>query len=153
MDNEIVYIARLEGVLETLKEMCSIASPNDQEFRKGLKLAVNLIQPLVEKIVEELSQPEKYKIPASQLPPSDGILPTSTTTDIYMTPLDDFGINRLVIKFLQWPLPLTVCSDECVTRAFQIYQTGTNQIYRTGTNLLTYDEARKMIQYLLTSKE
>jgi hypothetical protein len=48
----------------------------------------------------------------------------------------------LVDRFLSWPLPQSVCSDLCVTdRSYKFP--------RSGTNLLTADEARQMIEYLL----
>lgn len=53
-------------------------------------------------------------------------------------------IDRMVDRFLTWPLPETVCSDLCVTQA-----DGPHAHLRRGTNLLTADEARQMIEYLL----
>lgn len=50
--------------------------------------------------------------------------------------------DALVDRFLAWPLPRSVCSDLCVT------DRGYN-FPRTGTNLLTQDEARQMLDYLL----
>lgn len=56
-------------------------------------------------------------------------------------------IDHLVKRFLQWPLPDSVCSDLCVTdRTYAIRYPG----LRRGTNLLTADEARQMIEYLLS---
>ena len=53
-------------------------------------------------------------------------------------------IDDLVNKFLAWKLPKTVCSDLCV-----IYN---NYPYlRSGTNLLTADEAKQMLEYLLSN--
>jgi hypothetical protein len=47
-------------------------------------------------------------------------------------------LEALTKKFLQWPVPASVCPD------------GTpGQPGRTGTNLLSYDEARQMLGYLL----
>lgn len=53
------------------------------------------------------------------------------------------ALNTLVDRFLVWPLPKSVRSDLCVTEdcAFP----------RSGTNLLTADEARQMVEYLLAS--
>jgi hypothetical protein len=50
-------------------------------------------------------------------------------------------VSRLVDRFLNWPLPKSVCSDPCV-----IYHGYAN---RTGTNLLTATEAEEMIRHLL----
>ncbi len=47
--------------------------------------------------------------------------------------------QKLVDRFLTWPLPESVCSDRCVTEQGE---------GRTGTNLLTADEALQMIEYL-----
>ncbi len=49
--------------------------------------------------------------------------------------------DKLVDRFLQWPLPKSVCSDKCVSEP-------NYQGDRVGTNLLTADEARQMIEYL-----
>ncbi|MDO8547908.1 MAG: hypothetical protein Q7R68_11195 [Nitrospirales bacterium] len=51
------------------------------------------------------------------------------------------NIDRLVDKFLAWPLPESVCSDLCATKQ--------NYPHRSGTNLLSADEAKKMLEYLL----
>lgn len=50
-------------------------------------------------------------------------------------------LDKLVDKFLTWPLPDSVCSDLCATK--QGYPN------RSGTNLLSATEARQMIEYLL----
>lgn len=51
-------------------------------------------------------------------------------------------IDALVHRFLMWPLPESVQSDVCATeRGYR---------HRSGTNLLGADEARQMIEYLLT---
>ena len=55
--------------------------------------------------------------------------------------LSDGSIEKLVNSFLSWPLPDSVCSDQCAT------QQGAKN--RTGTNLLTYIEAAQMFEYLL----
>lgn len=51
-------------------------------------------------------------------------------------------INKLVDRFLAWPLPATVCADLCATRPDYPHQ-------RVGTNLLTADEARQMLEHVL----
>lgn len=56
------------------------------------------------------------------------------------------NIQRLVNKFLAWPLPATVCSDPCVT----IYG---YEFPRLGTNLLTSDEARQMFEFVVNGLE
>lgn len=53
----------------------------------------------------------------------------------------------MVTRFLTWPLPDSVCSDQCVT------ERGYGKVQgwppRSGTSLLTADEARKMLLYVL----
>lgn len=53
-------------------------------------------------------------------------------------------IDKLVDKFLSWPLPDSVCSDLAATK--QGYP------HRSGTTLLSATEARIMIEYLLNEK-
>ena len=53
--------------------------------------------------------------------------------------------KKLVDRFLSWPLPTSVCSDQCVCVP--------NYPNRVGTNLLTADEAKQMIEYLLECEE
>src|SRR5574343_85304 len=53
-------------------------------------------------------------------------------------------IADLVDKFLTWELPKSVCSDLRVTE--NNYNTK-----RTGTNLLTADEAKQRLEYLLSN--
>jgi len=53
--------------------------------------------------------------------------------------------QRLVDRFLQWPLPQTVCSDLCVTDSAYRFP-------RSGTNLLNVNEARQMIEYLFAGE-
>jgi len=53
--------------------------------------------------------------------------------------LDEFLVDR----FLTWPLPRSVCSDQCCCVS--------DYPNRVGTNLLTADEARQMIRYLFGS--
>lgn len=50
-------------------------------------------------------------------------------------------LNQLAERFISWPLPESVCADLCTTKAGY---TG-----RTGTNLLTFDEAKQMLAYVL----
>ena len=54
-------------------------------------------------------------------------------------------LKLLVDRFLQWPLPKSVRSDLCVTEEYASS--------RYGTNLLTAEEARQMIEYLLAAGE
>ena len=58
---------------------------------------------------------------------------------------DDTRIKMLVDRFLMWPLPKSVRSDLCVTKGYGFP--------RSGTNLLTADEARQMIEYLLSDAQ
>ena len=62
---------------------------------------------------------------------------------LLFNPVTDEMVNR----FLRWPLPDSVCSDECVTRTGGEWTPEYPQ--RTGTNLLTADEARKMLEHVL----
>jgi hypothetical protein len=50
-------------------------------------------------------------------------------------------INKLVDRFLSWPLPESVCSDLTVTFP--------GRPHRTGTNLLTAIEAKQMLEHVL----
>ena len=52
--------------------------------------------------------------------------------------------DQLVDKFLRWPLPASVCSDQCATIP--------GYPNRSGTHLLSADEARQMIEHLLGPK-
>lgn len=54
--------------------------------------------------------------------------------------------DELVRRFLTWPLPESVCADLCVTKSGF-----SHDIFppRSGTNLLTADEARQMLAYVL----
>lgn len=52
-------------------------------------------------------------------------------------------INKLVDRFLAWPLPDSVCSDLCATK--QGYP------HRSGTTLLSAAEAKQMLEYVLTA--
>ena len=51
----------------------------------------------------------------------------------------------LVDRFLKWKLPASVCSDTCVSRSGYPFE-------RIGTSLLTADEARQMLEYVLTEE-
>jgi len=51
------------------------------------------------------------------------------------------SIEKLIDRFLVWPLPKSVCSDRCVLDH--------GREGRTGTNLLTATEARQILEYLL----
>lgn len=48
--------------------------------------------------------------------------------------------KELIYKFLNWELPESVCVDHSATVQ--------GQKGRTGTNLLSYEEARKMLEHL-----
>lgn len=50
-------------------------------------------------------------------------------------------IDELVDRFLSWPLPESVCSDQCATIP--------GYPHRVGTNLLTAKEAKQMIEHVL----
>jgi len=51
-------------------------------------------------------------------------------------------INRIVSRFLSWPVPRSVCCDSCMTDANYEHP-------RYGTNILTATEAKDMLQYIL----
>lgn len=53
-------------------------------------------------------------------------------------------MKELVDRFLRWPLPESVCSDACVVQR--------GYPHRIGTNLLTADEARQMLEYVLADR-
>jgi len=55
--------------------------------------------------------------------------------------MNDELMKKLVDRFLLWPLPVSVCSDLCVT-----FHGRTDRI---GTNLLTAIEARAMLEFVL----
>lgn len=57
----------------------------------------------------------------------------------------DRRVSRLVDRFLAWPLPESVASDQCATMP--------GYPHRSGTNLLTADEARQMFEYVLAEAE
>ena len=52
--------------------------------------------------------------------------------------------DEMVNRFLQWPLPKSVCSDTCVSM-------NDYQFPRFGTSLLTAVEARQMLEHVLGS--
>ena len=49
-------------------------------------------------------------------------------------------LAEMVDHFLAWPLPESVCSDQCATQR--------GYPGRTGTSLLTADEARQMLEHV-----
>lgn len=57
-------------------------------------------------------------------------------------PTREQAIKLLTDRFLAWSLPKSVCSDLCTS----VHQ---YEGSRSGTNLLTADEARQMLEYLL----
>jgi len=59
--------------------------------------------------------------------------------------------SAMVDRFLSWPMPDSVCSDGCVTQ--RNYGKAQGWPKRSGTNLLTADEARQMLEYVLTSPQ
>lgn len=60
---------------------------------------------------------------------------------------DDKKLDELVDRFLSWPLPDSVASDLCVTQ--RDYGKAQGWPKRVGTNLLTADETRQMLEYVL----
>lgn len=54
-------------------------------------------------------------------------------------------IDKLVDKFLRWPLPQSVCSDQCAAEYLYEYP-------RSGTNLLTAQEAAQMFEFILNGE-
>jgi hypothetical protein len=56
--------------------------------------------------------------------------------------------DEMINRFLSWPLPDSVCSDLCVTQ--RDYGKAQGWPKRVGTNLLTADEARQMLEYVLS---
>jgi hypothetical protein len=52
--------------------------------------------------------------------------------------------EEMVTRFLNWPLPKSVRPDPCVM--------DTEYPHRIGTNLLTADEARQMLEYVLRDR-
>lgn len=64
-------------------------------------------------------------------------VPTTTSDAANMNTPDEPLAHELAEKFLRWPLPHSVCADRCATSQ------GPGRI---GTNLLSYIEARQMMQ-------
>lgn len=58
---------------------------------------------------------------------------------------EPYDTGDLIDRFLSWPLPQSVASDLCVTHSDYPRP-------RYGTNLLTADEARQMLEYVLRLK-
>ena len=54
-------------------------------------------------------------------------------------------ITKLAERFCAWPLPPTVCADQCATNPAYPYP-------RTGTNLLSVDEAAQMLRHVLAGE-
>jgi hypothetical protein len=54
---------------------------------------------------------------------------------------EQLKLEFLVDRFLNWPLPKSVCTDPCTS--YSSYP-----LPRYGTNLLTAEEAKQMIEYL-----
>ena len=61
-------------------------------------------------------------------------------SDTVRVPMDE--MKAMVDRFLQWPLPESVCADLCATKQ------GPGRI---GTNLLTATEAQQMLEYVLSA--
>lgn len=80
---------------------------------------------------------------------SHGVIPLMNQTEFISALAERDGerrtkiITELVDKFLGWELPKSVCSDQCV--AMRDYK-----FPRSGTNLLDINEAKQMIEYLLS---
>lgn len=53
--------------------------------------------------------------------------------------------DELVNRFLKWPVPKEVCSDDCMSLKNYPHQ-------RYGTNLLTFTEAKEMLEYVLNDE-
>ena len=51
------------------------------------------------------------------------------------------AVDRMVNRFLSWPLPSSVCADACAMDR--------NYPHRSGTNLLTAIEAKQMIEHII----
>lgn len=52
-------------------------------------------------------------------------------------------IDSMVSRFLAWPLPANVCADLCATMP--------GEPYRSGTNLLSGEQAKVMLEYVLAA--
>jgi hypothetical protein len=66
----------------------------------------------------------------------------------YAPPVE-YELHRLANRFLAWPLPDSVCSDLCVTDN-KYHEKWKHK--RSGTNLLSEDEAKQMLRYVLELK-
>lgn len=53
-------------------------------------------------------------------------------------------MKEMVDRFLRWPLPKSVRCDPCATMTDYAFE-------RTGTNLLTFTEARQMLEHVILS--
>jgi hypothetical protein len=53
--------------------------------------------------------------------------------------------EEMVTRFLNWPLPASVCCDPCASMQ--------NYPDRIGTNLLTATEARQMLEHVLLAEK
>jgi len=62
--------------------------------------------------------------------------------DNTLYPVNNTLIEDLVNRFLSWPLPESVASDLCVVSP--------SKHSRCGTNLLTANEAKEMLMYVLS---
>jgi hypothetical protein len=60
-----------------------------------------------------------------------------------MPEASDKLVDELAEKFLQWPLPASVCSDQIAKLP--------GEKHRVGANLLSEDEARQMIEEVVIS--
>lgn len=74
--------------------------------------------------------------------PTSGEFRTLVEVPTHVTP-------EMVDRFLQWPLPETVCADRCTTEARYYQKRGYDIDHRCGTNLLSADEARQMLEHVL----
>jgi hypothetical protein len=59
--------------------------------------------------------------------------------------IDERELQRLAERFCAAPLPASVCADMCATKS--------GQEVRYGTNLLTAEEAREVLRYVLSDPE
>lgn len=55
------------------------------------------------------------------------------------------NIDKMVDRFLAWPLPQSVCSDRCVCEPNYRYP-------RSGTSLLTAEEAKQMLLHVIADE-
>lgn len=61
----------------------------------------------------------------------------------------DDQIEHMVARFLTWPLPDDFCPDAGITFN-PTYNGGQSRHVPVGTNLLTYDQAKAMVQHLVS---